>query len=347
MADSPRALIAVGASAGGVAALQTFVEALPADLPAAILVVLHLPPGGTSALASILDRSGPLPATPAQQGGVLRAGHIYTAVPDHHLIAVDTESYLSRGPTENGHRPAVDALFRSVALEHGPRSIGVVLSGALDDGTAGLTAIKSRGGLAIVQDPDEAACRGMPESALSRIRVDHVLRAGDMGAALAKRLAEPVPDWPATSASRIDELEARLAAARSPELLGSAEVPGVAASSGLSCPDCQGVLFSLDSEGWRYRCRIGHAWTAQALLHEQGAEVDRALWTALRAVEEKRDLAQRMRDAAAADGRKRTAARYADQVEEVAHAAAVLRGMLYTAVPQPADPDTERRPNGQ
>jgi two-component system chemotaxis response regulator CheB len=340
-AASPRALIAVGASAGGVGALQEFVAGLPTDLPAAVMVVLHLPPGGASVLASILDRAGPLPATPAVHGGALAAGRIYTAVPDHHLLAVDTHACLSRGPTENGSRPAVDALFRSVALEYGPRAIGIVLSGALDDGTAGIAAIKSRGGLAIVQDPDEAAYRGMPDSALSHVRVDHVLPAGDMGAVLTDRLREPVADWPGTPGPRIDELEARLARAAAPDQLGSTEVATVAMPSGFRCPDCDGVLYSLDEDGRRYRCRIGHAWTSQALLHEQGAEFERALWAALRALEEKRDLAEHMRSDARRGGRTRMAGRYAEHVAEAGHAASVLRRMLFDGVGQQAELPSE------
>jgi two-component system chemotaxis response regulator CheB len=332
-----RALIAVGASAGGVSALQDFVAGLPGDLPAAVLVVLHLPPRSASSLATILDRAGPLPVTPAVHGGALEAGRIYTAVPDHHLLAVDTHAALSRGPTENGSRPAVDALFRSVALEYGPRSIGVVLSGALDDGTAGIAAIKSRGGMAIVQDPGEAAYRGMPESAMSHVRVDHVLRVGDMGAVLTDRLNEPVSAWPQTPGPRIDELEARLARAATPDLVGTTEVTRVAVPSGFRCPDCDGGLFTLDAEGRRYRCRIGHAWTSQALLYEQGAEFERALWAALRALEEKRDLAEHMRTGAREGGRPRMADRYSEHVDEAAHAANVLRRMLFDGVGQPGE----------
>jgi two-component system chemotaxis response regulator CheB len=327
-----RALVAVGASAGGVAALQGLVAGLPPDLPAALLVVLHLPAGSASALASILDRAGPLPAQEAEHGMPLEAGRIYTAVPDHHLLAVDSHACLSRGPTENGSRPAVDALFRSVALAYGPSAVGVVLSGALDDGTAGIAAIKTRGGVAIVQDPAEAAYRGMPESARSHVPVDHVLRVGDMGTVIARRLAEPVPDRVPVENSRLDELEARLARAATPDMIGMSEVAEVARPSGFNCPDCDGNLYALDPVGNRYRCRVGHAWTSHALLHQQGIGVERALWTALRALEEKRDLAERMRSDAQAAGRSRTAARYAEHVAEASHAADVLRGMLFDGV---------------
>jgi len=151
-----------------------------------VLTVLHLPPGGTSALADILDRAGPLPAAPARHGEPIEPGRVYVGPPDHHLLVQDDWIALSRGPTENGHRPAVNALFRSAAVGRGRRVIGVVLSGVLDDGAAGLAAIKSRGGLAIVQDPDDAAYDGMPESALRAVQADQVLPADAIGGSLSE-----------------------------------------------------------------------------------------------------------------------------------------------------------------
>ncbi len=186
-----RDLVVVGASAGGVEALRSLVSGLPANLPAGVLVVLHLPPGGTSALAGILGATCVLPTTVAEHGAEIEPGHVYVAPPDHHLLVDDGCMLLSDEPPENGHRPAVDALFRSAARSRGPAVTGIVLSGALDDGTAGLVAIKARGGLTIVQRPDEAAYRGMPDSALSNVLVDHVLPAAAIGRRLAGILAGP------------------------------------------------------------------------------------------------------------------------------------------------------------
>jgi two-component system, chemotaxis family, protein-glutamate methylesterase/glutaminase len=187
-----RDLVVVGASAGGVEALRSLVSGLPADLPAAVLVVLHLPAGGASALAAILDRAGPLPAITARAGNELRHGIIQVAPPDHHLLVVDGQVALSHGPTEHGHRPAVNALFRSAALAAGSAVTGVLLSGALDDGVAGLVAIAGRGGTVVVQSPGEARYPSMPEQALRHVRADHVLPAGQMGALLAKIAREVV-----------------------------------------------------------------------------------------------------------------------------------------------------------
>jgi two-component system chemotaxis response regulator CheB len=173
-----RDLVVVGASAGGVEALREFAAGLPGDLAASVLVVLHLPAGGTSALPAILSRSGPLPARSARTGMPMEHGVIYVAPPNHHLIVLDGQVALSHGPTENGRRPAINALFRSAAVTAGPRVTGVLLSGVLDDGVAGLVSIASRGGRTIAQDPAEALYPGMPRHAMQSLAVDHVLPAG-------------------------------------------------------------------------------------------------------------------------------------------------------------------------
>jgi two-component system chemotaxis response regulator CheB len=183
-----RDLVVIGASAGGVEALRVLVAGLPVDLAAAILIVLHLPPHGTSALAGILDAAGRLPAGPAEDGAKIQPGHLYVAPPDHHLLVDETGMLLADGPPENGHRPAINALFRSAARARGPAVAGIVLSGVLDDGTAGLVAIKACGGLTIVQDPDDAAYRNMPESALNNVQVDYVLPAAEIGVQLGQLL---------------------------------------------------------------------------------------------------------------------------------------------------------------
>jgi two-component system chemotaxis response regulator CheB len=193
-------IIVVGASAGGVEALSRLVHDLPADLPAALFVVLHVPAHGTSLLPYILARNGPLPARHPDDGEPIVHGRIYVAPPDMHLLIRREQVRLARGPRENGHRPAVDPLFRTAARSYGPQVVGVVLSGTLDDGSAGLVAIRQRGGVAIVQDPDDALYPGMPRSALEAVRADHCLPVGQIGATLAELAhravegVDPMPD---------------------------------------------------------------------------------------------------------------------------------------------------------
>jgi len=238
MAPRPRDVVVVGASAGGVEALRTMVAGLPADLRASVLVVLHMPAGGTTALAAILNRVGPLPATMAQNGEPLEHGRIYVSRPDHHLLVMDNSVALSHGPTENGHRPAINALFRSAAVARGASVTGVLLSGVLDDGVAGLQAIAGRGGRIVVQDPDDAIYRGMPEHALRSLTADHVVPAIEIGDVLGKISAENAEPTNNHTASELLRWENEIASAG-----WTAEgAQTVGTPSEFSCPDCQGVL---------------------------------------------------------------------------------------------------------
>ena len=187
-------IIVVGASAGGVEALQTLVRGLPADVPAAMFVVLHMSADAPSMLPQILNRAGPLPVAAAVDNEPIAPGRVYVAVPDHHLLIERGRVCLVRGPKENRSRPAVDPLFRSAARAYGSRVIGVVLTGALDDGTSGLQAVKGRGGLAVVQDPAEALYTGMPRSAMEHVAVDYCMPLAEIPALLARLAVEPAPD---------------------------------------------------------------------------------------------------------------------------------------------------------
>jgi two-component system chemotaxis response regulator CheB len=294
------------------------VGGLPSDLQACVLVVLHMPAGGTSALPAILNRAGNLPAATARHGQPLEHGRIFVARPDHHLLILDGGIGLSHGPTENGHRPAINALFRSAALARGASVTGVLLSGVLDDGVAGLHAIADRGGRVIVQDPDDALYSGMPGHALQSLIPDHVAPAAKIGDLLARITAETV-ETPNESAPGLLRWENEIAAA-------GAHVEGaehVGTPSEFACPDCHGVLSEI-GDG-RFRCRVGHAWTAEALLAAQGSALERALWTALRTLEEKAALSFRMADSARERGSHQIAQRYERQAHEMSDAADVLR----------------------
>jgi two-component system chemotaxis response regulator CheB len=328
---SQRDTIVVGASAGGVEALRTLLGGLPADLPARVLVVLHIPSSGVNALASVLARSSAMKVRPAQNADRLEPGVILVAQPDHHLVVVDDSCLLTRGPRENGHRPAIDVLFRSAAKVLGARTIGVILSGALDDGAAGLRTIRARGGIGVVQDPDDAQHASMPRSAISAANPEHVLPVAAMPALLVELVGAEVGD-PQAGASQPDRDAAliRTEVAMSemdPESFHAAHRPGE--SSGLSCPDCHGVLFVISEQDFlRFRCRVGHAWSIESLLAEHGTAVEGALWMALRALEEKAALCADMSTRAQVGGANISARRFAEQATEAMGAAEVLRGLL-------------------
>jgi two-component system chemotaxis response regulator CheB len=254
-------------------------------------MVLHVPAGSPSILARIIDRSGPLPSVTAEHGGTLRPGHIYVGSPDRHLLVADHRTILSEGPTENGHRPAINALFRSAALTFGPRAVGVLLSGVLDDGVLGLGAIRSRGGTTIGQSPEDALFPGMPMSARDAGVLDRQAPAADIGAILKELSQRDIKEVDMEPDVAL-EYENRIA--MTSRFSTDFDTQDVGAPSGYTCPDCNGSLISL-SEG-HFRCRVGHAWTADALLTARDDEVEGAIWVAVRSLQEKAKLARQLAD---------------------------------------------------
>jgi len=315
-----RSLVVVGASAGGVEALTKLVRTLPAGFPAALVVVLHVPTWGRSVLPGILDRAAKLDARAAADGDAITPGCIYVAPPDKHLLVELGALLLRRGPRENGHRPAIDPLFLTAADAYGPEVIGVVLSGTLDDGAAGLAAIKSHGGLAVVQDPVDALYEGMPNSALERVTADHVVPIAELGMLLVDLVGEPVPQR-----ASVNNNDDPPPAGAPPELDAN---PSMQAGDavGLSCPECGGALWYLGETGSeRYRCRIGHAYSERSLIETHGRALEVALWTALRALEERAGLMRRMARRARDGGHPRTAESFVGQAVELDEHAATIR----------------------
>jgi two-component system chemotaxis response regulator CheB len=290
-----------------------------------VLVVLHVPSGGRSALPAILERSGRLGARHAVVGDRLEAGEILVAPPDRHLIVYDHAVTLSRGPSENGHRPAVDVLFRSAARALGPRVVGLVLSGALDDGAAGSVAIKLRGGVCIAQDPDEALYASMPRSAIQAGGADHVLPVHDVPKVLGELFGQEVPDPPLRPSSLM-EMEASMAEL-DPEAIDNPDRPGTPA--GFSCPDCHGSLYQITEGGLvRFRCRVGHAWSPHSLLAQQSSAHESALWIALRSLEEKAELTRSLAARAGERGHVLTAKSFQAQSDESVEAAGLVRELI-------------------
>jgi two-component system, chemotaxis family, protein-glutamate methylesterase/glutaminase len=280
-AAAPGTVVGIGASAGGVDALIGVVRDLPPDFGAAICVVLHVPSSGRSLLASILGRHTRLTVAEARDGQKLRPGHIYVAPNDRHLTVSGSRVQLDRGPKENGVRPAVDVLFRTVAAACGPRSIAVVLSGALGDGSAGAVAVHHAGGAVIAQNPEEATVASMPESAIRAVGdAVTVLDAAAIGPRLA-RMIEPVREDMAQvdSENPLSETSERPDGPPSP----------------FTCPECSGPLWELrHGEVVRYRCRVGHSYTEDAMVIEQGSALEAALWSALEALEERAEFLRRV-----------------------------------------------------
>lgn len=320
-----RDVIVVGFSAGGIDPLLRLVGTLPNEFPGAILIVHHFPPQSVSALPAILKRSTAIGVSQAVDGEPVVPGHIYVARPDHHLLLEGDRIQLTHGPTEQGHRPAIDPLFRSAARAYGSRVAGVILSGTLDDGTAGLLEIKARGGLALVQEPEETAYPGMALSALRNVPVDYVASARELG----EILNHVVRDEDIAHEHRFetgngdspDPAVAGTASLRRPVELGH--------PSPMVCPECGGVLFESErGDFFHFRCHVGHAYSEEALFAAQSRALEGALWSAVRALEEKAELSRRLAARSGARGLPRAAAQFEAAAREAEHGSGLIRQSL-------------------
>jgi two-component system, chemotaxis family, protein-glutamate methylesterase/glutaminase len=277
-------LIVIGASTGGIAALERLASALPQDLDAAVLIVVHVGTFGPGLLPEILSKSGRLPCTHAKTGERIQRGRIYVAPPDYHLL-IDSEHRmrLSHGPKENRTRPAIDPLFRSAALAFGPNVIGVVLTGLLDDGAAGLFAIKECGGTAIVQDPADAEAPSMPAHAAAQVAVDHCVPLSELGPLLV-RLTKEARQREARAMPEHLKIEAEIAASDEAFMRG---VQRIGDPTFLTCPECHGTLLKVREQGpARFRCHTGHGFTSQTLLASIDEACEEAIWNAIRVLQE-------------------------------------------------------------
>ena len=318
-------IVVVGASAGGMEALRELVSQLPDDFEASVFVVWHTSPSVRSILPSVLDESGPLPAAFATDREPIKPRRIYVAPPDHHMLLEPGFVRVTKGPKENRFRPAVDPLFRSAAYVYGPRAIGIVLSGALDDGTAGLWTIKLRGGTAIVQEPEEALVPSMPLNALRSVDIDYtapIARIAGLLARLTREEAQPAPEF-AMDEQRKTETEIRIAeeaATLQRQVFESGDL------SPYTCPECHGVLTRID-EGRvvRFRCHTGHAYSANSLLSSVTESVEQLLFDALRAVDETVMLLNQLGKHFSESGDEETAAALLKKAAEAKQRGLVIR----------------------
>jgi two-component system, chemotaxis family, protein-glutamate methylesterase/glutaminase len=343
MVQQEKAIIVIGASAGGVEALQKLVKGLPPSLPASIFVVLHIAAHSPSRLPQILSRASKLSATFPQDYETIKTGHLYIAPPDHHMLLEKDTIRVVRGPKENRHRPAIDPLFRSAAQVFKQRVVGVVLTGALDDGTAGLSSIKQEGGISVVQDPDDALYSSMPQSALDHVPIDYVLPLAaipDLLIRLAHKLlmtTTTVAQEPLATERGTDQKRSAWAGSRTTQreidiiLRGTAldgdDHPGT--PSAYSCPGCGGVLWEIkEGKVLRYCCRVGHAYSVGSVLAEYDEKVETALWAALKTLEESASLTEKL--AISASNRKQgtLAARYEQKAEEARANALAIQNLL-------------------
>lgn len=319
--------VVVGGSAGALQPMLELAASLPARFPAAVLVVQHIG-SYRSLLPELLSSRGPLRATHARGGERIEGGRVYVAPPDCHMLIEERSIALSRGPREHHTRPAIDPLFRSAALAAGPRVIGVVLSGHLDDGTAGLQAIKDHGGVAMVQDPQDAEVPSMPRSALQYVEVDHCVPIAGM-AALLVSIVERDTDTP-KSLSRDDWAQEQAVSRANGDSVQ--RLNAIGEPSTLTCPDCHGALWEIRaSKPRRYRCHTGHAFTIRTLEHAQGAAADEALWSAIRALREKQLLLVEMATAAREAGNDAEVARLDASAQATERQYQLLRSLPETA----------------
>jgi len=324
-------IVVIGGSAGALGSLVKIVRSLPAGFPAAVLVVIHTAPDNAGYLAKILGQNGKLPAVTAVDGLPIQIGRVYVAPPDHHLLVNDGRLRVTRGPREHGFRPAVDPLFRTASASYGSRVIAVILSGGGDDGVLGLSIVKRGGGVVIVQDPHEADSPSMPARAIEQVTVDHTLPADDM-AAIISGLVRQTGD---------EHLEpARVHPPDSAEVgtdaLDTGSLPGP--PTPFTCPQCGGALWERQHGDFvRYECHVGHAFSPDSLAAGQAEDVEQALWTALRALEESSTLRRRMAEHA----RDRGMTAIADAYEEHAQDSEDRADLLRRVITAPADTKVE------
>lgn len=327
-------IVVIGTSAGGVEALTRLVRDLPPGLPASLFVVCHFPPGFRSVLPEILSRSGPLLATHAIDGDVFHPGHVYVAPPDFHLLlTAHQRMQLMHGPRENHHRPAIDPLFRSAARSYGSRVISVVLTGFLNDGAAGLLAVRSAGGIAVVQDPADAAFAAMPETAARIAGADYSVSLDRLAPLLGELIQRP----PAAlgGPSMTDALE------KMPDIVNADMNDQVRNGrrgrlAVFSCPECGGVLWQMDEDQLvQFRCHVGHIYQGETLLQEQSYNLEAALWTAVRTFKERHLLARQLAEQETGQGDAAAAARFQEQADQAARYGELIQHYILSNPPAP------------
>ncbi len=324
-----RDIIVVGASAGGITALKEFVHSLPLDFNGSVFVVLHIPPHTKTLLPDILSRSGLLKAVQPKDGEPIEPGKIYVAANDHHLLVEKDRVIVKRGPKENRFRPSIDALFRSAAYTFGPRVIGIVLSGLLNDGTSGLWTIKRLGGIAIIQEPGDAEYPQMPENVLEYVQVDHSVPATEMGTLLESLVREPAAKKPKIAKEELELLKMEVVIATKDNAFEMG-ILNMGELTPFTCPECHGSLVRLvQGDMLRFRCHTGHAFTASALLAEVTRSVEDMLWQSMRGMEEVSMLLQTIEKHFRDSGDRKAATKFKDKAADASHRARIIHDSVF------------------
>ncbi|HEX4488777.1 MAG TPA: chemotaxis protein CheB [Terriglobales bacterium] len=313
-------IIVIGGSAGSLRAIKELLRALSADVQVAVLVVIHSSQESPGYLARILGQATSLNVRYAEDREPIELGTVYVAPADRHLLVKPGEVRVVRGPKENNFRPAIDPLFRSAAYTYGPRVIGVVLSGLLDDGSHGLFQIERQGGVTVVQDPSDAEQPSMPQSAIAQAKVDHVVPAAEMGELLNKLTRENSEESQGPARAQLDVSEGASS---------GLEVPNRRPSSTFVCPECRGALWEIqEGDQLRYRCHVGHGYSGQTLSALHDVEIEQALWTSVRLLEEQAELQERMAEKWKASANRQLGDRFASNADDRKYTADLIRSLI-------------------
>ena len=323
-------IIVVGASAGGVSALTKLVESFPENLNASVFIVLHTSPVSPGLLPNILSRKGPLEAVHPKDGEEFKKGKIYVAPPDHHLLLERGHVVVKKGPKENHFRPSIDALFRSAAYVYGPRVIGIVLTGMLNDGTSGLWSVKRMGGIAIIQHPDDALFPSMPASVLEHVKVDHIVTLDKIGQLLNTLVVKRAPKKISISAKEMKLLKMEVVIATHDNAFEMG-IMDMGKLTPYTCPECNGALIGItEGASVRFRCHTGHAFTASNLLSGITQTVEERLWDGMRGMEETTMLLNHLGDHYKKAGNKKMASRFFSKAKEIAKRAQIIHDSVLT-----------------
>ena len=321
-----RRLVVIGASSGGIETLRTIVAGIPDTFSAAICIALHMSPESPGVLPEILGRVGRLPVSLARDGQRIQAGQIYIAPPDRHLLIEPGRLRVTKGPREHGFRPAIDPLFRSAAQVFGPAAVGIVLTGNLDDGTAGLWTIQKLGGTTVVQDPEDALFPSMPQNALRHVSADYVVPASRMASLMDELTSKTSQEGEPVAVPPHIDVEIKIANEENPRDAGLEKI-GV--PSPYACPDCHGVLLEIEEGGRiRFRCHTGHAYSLESLLAGMREGIEQAVTAAERAFHEASLLMQRIATQLKQHSHHEESARMMDASDRAKRKAEELRELL-------------------